>query len=144
MMNEVQMNEMTTATEVQLKESTVEFINELVENNYYDGDMYEFINEYGEDNFVNHYENYVECGESNSYDAVDAFVEEFGFDCLSSFEDSFHGQWDSAEEFTESFVTDCFSLEIPEFVVIDWKNTWECNLRHDFIYNNGYVFDRNF
>jgi len=62
-----------TATEVQLKESTVEYIKELVENNYHDGDIYEFINQYGEDALESCYEDYCELGEDYTYSAVDAF-----------------------------------------------------------------------
>jgi len=32
-----------------LKESTVEYIKELVDNNYHDEDIYAFIEQYGED-----------------------------------------------------------------------------------------------
>lgn len=133
-----------TMTQTELKVKTQDFITHLIEDSFAEDDIYNFIAEYGEDDFVNYYEEYVETGEDHSYDAVDAFVEEFGFENLSHFEDSFHGNWESEEEFTESFVTDCFTLNIPQFVVIDWKNTWECNLRHDFIFNDGFVFDRNF
>ena len=48
-----------TATQIQLKVETEDFITHLLEENYYDEDIYEFINEHGEDNFVEFYEQYV-------------------------------------------------------------------------------------
>jgi hypothetical protein len=28
--------------------------------------------------------------------------------------------------------------------VIDWTQTWECNLRYDFDFTDGFVFHKNF
>jgi len=132
---------MTTATQMNLKESTVELINELVNDSYSVEDIYEFIAEQGEDNFVNYYEDYVQYGEGYSYAAVDAFVEEFGIDNIGGFEDSYRGQWDSKEDYAENFVTDCYSIDNPGFVEIDWNATFD-NL--DCIYVDGFVFDSQF
>ena len=129
----------TVSVEVQ------DFIQQLVENESYDEDsIYEFIEEYGEQNFMNYYEEYVQFGEEGSYDAVDAFADSFGIENISHFDESYQGQWDSEEDFVENFLRDCFDLSIPDFVVIDYKNTWESNLRYDFVFNDGFIFNRNF
>lgn len=137
-------NPKMTQTQMTLKIETEDFITHLIEDNYHDADIYEFIENHGEDNLVEYYETYVQLGDDHSYDAVDAFVEEFGFECLENFEDAYHGQWESEADFAESFVNDCYGLDFPEFIVIDWEATWERNLRHDFIFNDGFIFDRNF
>jgi len=124
-----------------VKESTVEFIKELVEDNYFDEDIYEFISEYGEDNLVKHYVDYVQFGEEYSYDAVDAFIEYFGFDQLSSFQDSYRGAYESKGHFAEDFVNDCYAVNIPGFLEIDWEASFD-NL--DFVYQDGFVFDTSF
>jgi len=129
------------ATEMQLKESTADFIKDLVEQSYYDEDMYVFINEHGEDNFVQYYEDYVQFGESYNYGAVDTFIEKFGIDNLQSFEDAFRGEWNSKAEYAENYVSDCYSFEMPGFIEIDWDTTFE-NL--DCVYANGFVFDSQF
>jgi hypothetical protein len=129
------------ATEMQLKESTADFIKDLVEQSYHDEDMYVFINEHGEDNFVQYYEDYVQFGESYNYGAVDTFIEEFGIDNLQSFEDAFRGEWNSKAEYAENYVSDCYSFEMPGFIEIDWDTTFE-NL--DCVYANGFVFDSQF
>lgn len=146
MMNEVQMNEMTaTQTQVQLQESTVDYINQLVEDSYHDGDIYAFIEEFGEEAFVNHYELYVHLGEKFNYAPVDAFIQEFEVDLLPHFEDAFVGDYDSEEQFVESYIYDVSAAaEIASWIVIDYTQTWESSLQYDFVFNNGYVFNRNF
>lgn len=129
------------ATEMQLKESTVDFIKDLVEQSYHDEDMYDFISEYGEDKFVQYYEEYVCFGEQYNYRAVDTFIEEFGLDNVSSFEDAYRGEWNSKAEYAENYVSDCYSFDIPGFLEIDWDTTFE-NL--DCVYANGFVFDSQF
>jgi antirestriction protein len=126
-----------------LDEITINKINELKEDNYHDEDMIEFIKEYGSNNFLAYYEDYVKYGEDYSYDAVDAFVEEFGIDNVEHFEDSYRGQFDSPEEFAESFYDD-MGYKIPEYVVVDWKSTFEIHLESSFEYVNGFVFNNNF
>ena len=129
-------------TQEQLKESTVEFIAELISENYAQDDIYEFIAEHGEDDLVQYYVKYVEIGESYSYRAVDIFIEEFGIDNVEKFEDAFRGGgYSSKEEYAEQFVTDCYCINLPTFVEIDWETTFD-NL--DCVYVNGFVFDTQF
>jgi len=124
-----------------LSESIVEKIDSYLEENFYIDDMIEFIQEYGDTAFCNHYDEYVEAGESNSYEAVDAFIEEFGVDYLGGFEDSYRGEWSSKGDYAEDFVSSCYCLDIPGFVEVDWENTFD-NL--DCVYSNGFVFDSQF
>lgn len=130
-----------TATQVELKTETQEFISELVENSYAVEDIYDFIREQGEDNLVNYYEDYCEFGESHSYDAVDAFVAEFGIHSIAGFEDAYQGEWSSKGQYAEQFVTDCYSTDIPSFVEIDWEATFD---NMDCVYVDGFVFDTQF
>jgi hypothetical protein len=127
-----------TQTQTNLEEATLEFINELVDENYYDGDIFDFIEKYGEDNFVNYYVNYVDLGEEYAYDAVEAFIEEFGIEQLNSFTDAYRGRFSSKGEYAEEMVRDCYSINAPTFLEIDWEATFD-NL--DCVYQNGYVFD---
>ncbi len=134
---------MTTATQMELKESTIDYINELVEDSYHDGDMYAFIDEYGEDVFVSHYEQYVQLGEEYCYEAVDAFLSAFDFECLDCFSDAYRGAYNSPVEFAEEFVNDVEG-EIVPYIVVDWEATWNQSLKYDFVFEEGFVFDRNF
>ena len=75
-------------------------------------------------------------------DAIRAFIEYFGEDCIADISDSYQGEMSGAE-FAEQLVSDCYSLDIPSFVSIDWEDTWD-NFRHDYIEQDGYIFCVNF
>ena len=130
-----------TATQVELKTETQEFISELVENNYHDEDIYDFIEQYGEDKFVEFYEDYCELGEEYNYEAVDAFIEEFGIQSLGGFEDAYQGEWSSKGQYAENYVTDCYTTDLPGFVEVDWEATFD---NMDCVYVDGFVFDTQF
>jgi hypothetical protein len=117
--------------------------NRIVENYALD-DMIDFINQYGADNFYNLYEEYVETAEDHSYGAVDAFIEEFGIHTFnaSAFQDAYRGQWDSKAQYAENYVTDCYSVELPGFVEIDWEASFD-NMDEVFT-QDGYVFNTQF
>ena len=141
MMNEVQNKDMISLPNpVVLAENVQNKFDELKEDNYAVDDMIDFINEYGQENFFNLYEEYVAIGEEYSYDAVDAFIEEFGIQSFTqdAFTDSYRGEYESKGDYAHDFVTDCYSTELPSFVEIDWDATFD-NLE-DVVFCNGYVF----
>jgi hypothetical protein len=76
---------------------------------------------------------------------VDAFVAHFGIECIAHFTDAYYGEYDSEEQFAEQFVTDCYPINLDDTpIVVDWTATWNCNLRYDFAFEDGYVFHMNF
>ena len=125
-------------------QETVDKIEELLEDTYALEDIVEFIEANSEEDFRNFYEEYVTIGEEYSYGAVDAFIEEFGLHTFTSscFEDSYRGQWESKEQYAENYVSDCYSLDLPGFLEIDWEATFD-NLDVT-ITEDGYVFDTQF
>lgn len=128
---------------IELDENVISKINELMEDSFYLEDMLDFINEHGDDNFIKYYDDYVRFGEDNSYDAVDAFIEEFGIQNIEHFQDAYNGQYDSEEEFAEQYTNDVYG-EPPAHLVIDWQQTWATNLSYDFTFADGYIFHSNF
>lgn len=122
---------------------TVDKIQELLDENYCLEDIVEFIDQNTEEDFRDYYENYVSAGEDNGYEAVDAFIEEFGLDCVSSFEDSYQGRYDSESQFAEQFCDD-MGYVIPDFVEVDWQATFDRQLCYDYSFVDGYVFNKNF
>jgi hypothetical protein len=125
-------------------QETVDKIEELIADSYALEDIVEFIDENSEANFRSYYQNYVEIGEEYSYGAVDAFIEEFGLHSLvdDNFQDSYRGQYDSKADYAESYVSDCYVVDFPSFLEIDWEASFE-NL--DVVFNgNGYVFSTQF
>ena len=75
-------------------------------------------------------------------EAIQEFIDYFGEDMLESFTDAYQGEMTGAE-FAEQLVTDCYCLDIPAFVCIDWDATWE-ELRYDFTELGDYIFAQNF
>ena len=126
------------------EQETVDKIEELLEDSYSLEDIVEFIDANSEADFRNFYEEYVTVGEEYSYEAVDAFIEEFGLQSFtpSCFEDAYRGQWESKAQYAENYVSDCYVVDLPGFLEIDWEASFE-NLGVT-ITENGYVFNTQF
>ena len=125
-------------------QDTVDKIEELIADSYALEDIVDFIDKYSEAEFRNHYQTYVENGEEYSYEAVDAFIEEFGLHSLvgDHFQNSYRGQYDSKADYAESYVSDCYVVDLPSFLEIDWEASFE-NL--DVVMSDsGYVFNSQF
>ena len=125
-------------------QETVDKIEELIAESYCLEDIVEFIDANSEEDFRKFYEDYVTVGEEYSYGAVDAFIEEFGLHSLvgDNFQNSYRGQYDSKADYAESYVSDCYVVDFPSFLEIDWEASFE-NL--DVVFNgNGYVFSTQF
>ena len=125
-------------------QETVDKIEELIAESYCLEDIVEFIDANSEAVFRSYYQIYVETGEEYSYEAVDAFIEEFGLHSLvgDNFQNSYRGQYDSKANYAESYVSDCYVVDLPSFLEIDWEASFN-NL--DVVFSsNGYVFDNQF
>jgi len=133
-----------TATQVNLKESTKELIAELVANNYHKEDIYNFIEQYGEDALESCYEDYCEYGEEYSYEAVDAFCSEFDVENIGNFQDAFYGEYETPEIFVENYVNETECAPVPDYLVIDWEATWNSSFQYDFTFVEGFIFNKNF
>ena len=141
------LGEWFTALSADLQGDITEMVNE---NGYPLSDIREFVEAYGAEAYASgHYITWCELTEHSGADndAIEAFVEEFGIDAIGSFEDAFHGEYDSEEDFAQRYFDNMYSgvgqLE-DAGLVIDWQATWDTNLRYDFSYNNGYVFRSDF
>jgi hypothetical protein len=125
-------------------QETVDKIEELIAESYCLEDIVEFIDANSEAVFRSYYQNYVEIGEEYSYEAVDAFIDQFGIHSLvgDNFQDAYRGQYDSKADYAESYVSDCYVVDLPSFLEIDWEASFN-NL--DVVFSsNGYVFDTQF
>jgi hypothetical protein len=79
------------------------------------------------------------CGDYGQ-DAVDAFLTIWEESDLHGFEDAYQGRYEDEADFAEQFTTDCYGLNVPSFVVIDWQATWDQGLCYDYEFVNGFVF----
>ena len=109
-------------------------------NTEYKDALYEFLQQYGNDS-VEYYETFIDLCDTYDEDAVKAFIECMGIDSLPDFEDSYYGEFDSVRDFVEEQL-ESMGTEIPSWVSIDYEKTWECELRHDYVRENGYYFRR--
>ena len=135
---------MTRLSTGQMQEETQELLDEYNElYNWEYNDMCDFIESYGEDDFINHYETYHRLVEDYGQGVVDEFMEDYD---IENFEDMYQGQYESGAEFAEQICQDCgYTTNTPHWVVIDWERTWEANLRHDYIeLGEGHIFSANY
>lgn len=77
--------------------------------------------------------------EDYSVDAIRAFVDCFGAVSLEGFQDSYQGEMTGAE-FAQQFTEDCYGVDVPTFVEVDWQATWENLERYDFSEQDGFIF----
>lgn len=94
------------------------------------GCMLTFIDEHSEEEFQDYYELYVELGEENGYEAVDAFIKENDVSDIKYFTDAYIGEYQSPERMAEDFFdgeTDRMDYRIS----IDWEETANYLLAHD-------------
>ena len=75
--------------------------------------------------------------------AIEAFIELYGEENVGSFEDAYQGEYESGAHYAESLVSDCYCVDIPGFVVIDWEATCD-GLYYDYSIEDGHVFCDNF
>ena len=126
-------------------QETQEKIEELMLESYTQADMYDFIVAYSEEEFVTYYEQYVDLGDTFNFEAVDAFLEWFELADLDRFEDAFFGAYDSPAQFAEDIAEQCGETDnLPGWIVIDWQASWDRNLQFDYIFEDGFIFNKNF
>lgn len=114
-----------------LKPETVEFIQELLDDNYELTDILEFVDSHSEDDLVTYYVDYVEQGEKVSYNVVDSFVQEYGFCDVEHCADAYVGTYRGINDFVEELIEEQGG-NIPDFVIVDLKETWERSLCYDY------------
>jgi hypothetical protein len=118
---------------------TVAEIDRLVENSYELTDIIEFIDEHNEEDFREYYEDYVEVGENNGYEAVDYFINEVAdLSDLDKFEDAYIGEYSSPEDMAQSYCED--ENDRLFYIVPDWEATAEYLLSHDIDRHGDHYF----
>lgn len=122
---------LTASYKEMLNTETVEKIDELLDEQYSLEDMLEFIDNYNEAAFVEHYEEYVRCGEAIGYEAVDALASEMGIDNIADCDERYQGHYHNEAEFAEEYTNEIYG-EVPSYIVVDWQATWDRNLYYDF------------
>lgn len=106
-------------------------IDRLLENEVYNlGSILEFIDKYDEEDFREYYTEYVEIGEENGYEAVDAFIKENDVSDIKYFTAAYIGEFQSPERMAEDYFED-ETDRLDYRISIDWVETAEYLLQHD-------------
>lgn len=81
------------------------------------------------------------CGRGHHEGSIEAFLTIWEESDLEHFEDAYVGCYESEKDFAEEYTTDCYGLDVPSFVVIDWEATWN-QLSYHYEFVDGFVFSR--
>ena len=139
---------MTRLPTGQMQEETQELLDEY--NELYDweyNEMCDFIENYGETEFLTYYETYHRLVDDYGQLVVDEFIEEFDVSTIENFEDMFQGQYNSGGDFAEQIATDCgyVTRELPHWIEIDWEKTWDKSLSYDYTeLTGGHIFSNSY
>jgi hypothetical protein len=126
--------------------ATQEFIKDN-EDSYAMDDMLKFIQEHGEADFVEFYDDYIIYSEKlgrNGYEIIDAFVELMGgFHNIDKAAENYQGEYSTDAKFAEDYYEQR-GFDIPGDLVIDWEATYESSLRFDYDSANDHYFFTSF
>ena len=129
-------------------EETQTQIEEFLENTFgWDEDeLVAFVERFGEEKFKLYFEEYADMVDDIGNDVVEAFLENFDIESVSSCRDAYMGCYDSGAEFAQQIAEDCGDVprNMPSWIEIDWTASWD-NLDYDYVESNdGHIFSQNF
>ena len=132
----------------QMREETQQLLDEYNElYNWEYNDMCDFIENYGETEFLTYYETYHRLVDDYGQNLVDEFAQEFDVDSVEHFEEMYQGQYNSGADFAEQIATDCgyITRDLPSWIEIDWQKTWDNALSYDYTeLIGGHIFNNNY
>ena len=122
-------------------------IEEFLEDRFgWDEDeLVDFVERFGETYFLTYFEEYADMVDDIGNDVVEAFLENFDIDCISSCRDAYMGRYESGAEFAQSIAEDCGEVgSNSSWIEIDWKASWD-NLSFDYFESDdGHIFSQHF
>ena len=130
--------------DIEMTDSVTELFNELVDDGIDADDLQAFIDEHGKSNFVDYIEEYLQAIDEYNEEVVESFLEIFNIEDIGNFTDAYQGEYESGAEFAESLVSDCYSMDMPSWVEVDWQKTWDNALSYDYSESDGHIFNNNF
>ena len=117
----------------QMREETQQLLDEYNElYNWEYNDMCDFIESYGQTEFLTHYETYHRLVEDYGMELVTLFVDEFDIDSVENFEDMYEGHFETGQDFAEYWFNevDESAKNIPDYVTIDYVDIWAVSYTH--------------
>ena len=131
----------------QMREETQELLDEYNElYNWEYNEMCDFIENYGQTEFLTYYETYHRLVDDYGQNLVDEFAEHYDVDSVEHFEDMYQGQYNSGGDFAEQIASDCgyVSRDMPSWIEIDWQKTWDNALSYDYTQIGYAIFNDNY
>ena len=130
--------------DLEMTDSVTELFNELVDDGHDADDLQAFIDAHGKSNFMDYIEEYLQTVDEYNEEVVESFLEIFNIEDIGNLSESYQGQYDSGADFAQSIVSDCYTMDMPSWVEVDWKATWD-NLDYDYTEGSGgHIFSQNF
>ena len=130
--------------DVEMTDSVTELFNELVDDGNDADDLQAFIDEHGKSYFLTYIEEYLQAVDEYGEDVVSAFLDIFDIDSIGSLSDAYQGRYTDGAECAQSIVSECYSMEMPSWVEVDWQKTWDNALSYDYSESDGHIFNNNF
>ena len=129
-------------------EETQTQIEEFLENTFgWDEDeLVAFVERFGEEKFKLYFEEYADMVDDIGIGVVEAFLDVFDIDSISSCRDAYMGCYESCAEFAQEIAEDCGDVPrgMSSWIEIDWKASWD-NLDYDYVEcSDGHIFSQNF
>ena len=129
-------------------EETQTQIEEFLENTFgWDEDeLVDFVERFGEEKFKLYFEEYADMVDDIGIGVVEAFLDVFDIDSISSCRDAYQGCYESGAEFAQNLAEDCGDVPrgMSSWIEIDWEASWD-NLTYDYVESNdGHIFSQNF
>jgi len=137
----------------QMQEQTQKYLDDY--NTLYNWDyneMCRFIDNYSEEEFVEHYETYHRLCEDYGTELVDIFTQEFDTPNLENFEDMYEGQFETGCGFADYWCNEVneSTKNLPDWLTVDYENIWETKLSKDYVeidcdmidYSYGHIFKK--
>ena len=133
----------------QMQEQTQKYLDDY--NLLYNWDyneMCRFIENYSEEEFVEHYGTYNRLCDDYGTELVENFGLYFDLDAsqFENFEDMYQGQYRNGAEFAEQIASDCgyVTRDLPSWIEIDWQKTWDNALSYDYTQIGYAIFNDNY
>ena len=125
-------------------EETQTQIEEFLENTFgWDEDeLVAFVERFGEEKFKLYFEEYADMVDDIGIGVVEAFLDNFDIDDISSCRDAYMGCYESGAEFAQQLAEDCCEVprDMSSWIEIDWKASWD-NLSFDYFESeDGHIF----
>ena len=109
-------------------------------------ELVDFVERFGEPYFLTYFEEYADMVDDMGNAVVEAFLENFDIDCVSSCRDAYMGRYESGAEFAQNIAEDCGDVprNMSSWIEIDWDKSWD-NLSYDYVESNdGHIFSQHF